>query len=85
MLTVLTGPGEHRLKGGKLLSRRQAEGASAKHGGRKAIHDRLCLDVSVSVHFVAAPAADQANDVAVDTGAEEGHGAAGPSGTDRHV
>ena len=63
---------------GKLSRRAELEGAAAEHGGGQAGHNRLSLHVQVAVHFVGPPAADEADAVAVDAGAQERHGAAGP-------
>jgi hypothetical protein len=41
--------------------------------------------VQVPVHFVGPPAADEANAIAVDAGAQERHGAAGSRGPHRHI
>ena len=62
------------------LSRGQPEGAAAEHGGGDASHDRLGLDVKISVKLVGAPAADEADPVPVDSGTEKGHGATRPGG-----
>ena len=59
-------------QGGK-LGRGETKGAAAKHGGSEAVHDRLDLDVEVTIHLVRAPPAEQSDPVAVNTGAEEGH------------
>ena len=64
---------------------RQAEGTAAQHGGRKAGHDWLCLDVEVAVHFVRPPAAQQTDAIAIDARAKEGHGTAGAGGAYRHI
>ena len=39
----------------------------------------------ITVHFIGSPATDQTDAVAVDAGAQEGHGAAGPSGANVDV
>ena len=49
--------------------------AALQHEAGKTAHDRLCLEVQVPHHDVRLPAAKEANDVAIDGGAEEGHGA----------
>ena len=50
------------------------------HAAGEVSHDGFILDVKVAKHLVAAPLAQEANDVAVHTGAEESHG---PGGTKR--
>jgi hypothetical protein len=57
----------------------EAAVAAMEHGRSNAIHDRLCLDVEVSVELVGAPPADEADAVAIDPRTHEGHGAAGAS------
>ena len=61
------------------LYREESEGTAAKHGCSEAGHDGLRLYVKIPIHLVGTPATDEANAVAVDAGAEEGHGAASPS------
>ena len=68
-----------------MLGRREAEIAASEHGGREAVHDRVSLNVKVTEHFVGFPTSDHAEDVAIDAGAQKGHGAAGPGGADGHV
>ena len=58
------------------LPRRKLECAAAQHGGGDAGHEGLRLEVMITKHFVGAPAADHTDAVAVDSGAEESHGAA---------
>ena len=65
--------------------RGETEGAAAKHGGGEACHDGLGLNVKISIHFVGAPAPDEADAVTVGAGAEKGHGAAGARGPDGDV
>ena len=50
-----------------------------EHGGGDAVHDWLRLNVEVPVELIRAPPVDEANAVAINPGAHEGHGAAGPS------
>jgi hypothetical protein len=50
------------------------------HAAGEVSHDGFSLDVKVAKHLVAAPSAQEANDVAVNAGAEESHG---PGGTKR--
>ncbi len=64
--------------GKKVLSGRHLVGPAAQHRCRDAGHNRMRLDVEVSVEFVGAPAADHANAVLADASAKEGHGAARP-------
>ena len=74
-------------QGGKCSGRAgEAEGATAKHGGsEEACHDGLGLNVKISIHFVGAPAPDEADAVTIYPGAEKGHGAAGARGPDGDV
>ena len=57
-----------------VLVRREAEHATLEHEGGEIPHDRLGLKVEVAKHFVGAPAAQKADAVSVDVGAEESHG-----------
>jgi hypothetical protein len=41
--------------------------------------------MKVAEHFIGPPLPDHAEAIAVDAGAEEGHGAAGPGGWDRDI
>ena len=59
--------------------------ATTEHGGGHPRHDRLGLDVQVPVHLVGAPAANEADAVAVDAGTQHGHGTTGTGGTGRDV
>ena len=61
------------------------EGPVEKHSGRKIAHDRFCLDVKVSEHLVRAPAAQELNDVCVNLGTEESHGARCAERSSRNV
>ena len=58
------------------LARRKLEGTAVEHGGGNTIHNGLRLDVKIAavVELVRAPPPDQADSIAVDTSAEEGHG-----------
>ena len=91
-MTLHWNPGGQRQKGWepeagweKSLSRREAEVATPKHGGREAVHDRLRLDVQVPKHFVRPPTANHSKAVAVNPGAEQSHRATRSSGTDGDV
>ena len=44
-------------------------GAVGNHEGRDISHDRLCLNVEISEHFIRAPASKETDDVTVDLGA----------------
>ena len=67
------------------LGRGETEGAAAKHGGGETGHHWLRLDVEVAIHLVRAPATDQANAIAINAGAHEGHRTASASGAGRDV
>ena len=41
-----------------------------EHACREATHGRFGLDVEVSKHFIAAPPADQADDIGINVGAQ---------------
>ena len=76
--------------GGKLerrdrLVRDKSEGTTDKHETTEVIHNRSSLEVKVAKHFVGAPATEQANDVGIDVGAEEGVGAGGTEATGRYI
>ena len=58
----------------------QREGAMVEHAGREITHDRGGLDGEVAKHLIGAPAAKKADDVGVNLGAKEGHGARGAKG-----
>jgi hypothetical protein len=61
--------------------RKENEGSMFEHACREATHGRFGLDVEVSKHFIAAPPADQADDIGINVGAQEGHSTGGPKGT----
>jgi len=65
---------------GDLVVRVKREVASRQHAGGEISHDRLGLEMKVAQHFIAAPAAEEADHVGVDMGAEEGHSAGGSKG-----
>ena len=64
-------------RGWDKLAREESEGTAREHLGGEIVHDRLGLDMQISQHLVGAPAPDEADGVAVDMGAEKGHGARG--------
>jgi hypothetical protein len=66
--------GRQGRKGREKLSRGQAEGAASEHGGGEPGHDRLSLDVKISVEFVGPPASNHADAFAGDAGTQKGHG-----------
>ena len=68
-----------RQKGG----RRGGPVGAMEHGGGKARHGWLGVDMKVPVHLIGSPAADETNPVAIHTRAEEGRGSAGPGGAGR--
>ena len=64
----------------------KAKRAAAKHGSRKACHDRLGLYGEISEEFVGTPTADKLDAVSTnDASAEQGHGASSPGGAGRDV
>ena len=58
-------------KGGHHLIWEEAEIAALEHAGSEVRHDRSCLEVEVSEHFVGSPLPKEAYDVRVDFGTEE--------------
>ena len=62
--------------GGERLVREQGEGAVLHHGSGQIRGVRQGLDMEVTEHFVRAPATHQPDDVGVDPGTEQCHGAA---------
>lgn len=62
----------------------QGEIASREHRFGEVFHDRRCLKVKVSEHFVGSPASEESNDVCVHFGAKEsiGSGSAKAAGGD---
>ena len=56
-------------------ARGQCEVAVVDHSARKAAHDGNGLGMEVSEHGVGAPAPDQADDIGIDAGRQECHGA----------
>ena len=63
-------------KGG--LSGLEAKGTVMQHRGRNAGHGGPRLAVKIAVEFIRAPPPDQANTIAINTGAQQGHGAPPP-------
>ena len=63
------------LECGDFLVWYQSEGTALEHALREASEHRAHLSVEVAQHFIGAPAADEADDVSIDAGAEEGIGA----------
>jgi hypothetical protein len=63
--------------GGYILSRDEGVLAAVDHFlGQATTHDGLGLEVEVLEHFIRAPAANEANAIRVNKGAEKGHGPA---------
>ena len=65
-------------KDGDCLVGQESKGAALEHAGREIPHHRFSLHVEVAQHFVRAPATEQTNDITVDMGTKESHGARGP-------
>ena len=59
--------------------------AAAEHCGGDAGHDRLGLHVQVAIHLVRLPTSNEADPIAVDARAEEGHRPSGACGPCRDV
>ena len=76
---------EQASEDGDVLTGEKGEGTATKHAGREIAHDRLCLDMEVSQHFIGAPAAEELNDVGINLGAQQGHGAGGTEGASRDM
>ena len=70
---------------GKELSRSHLVGATAQHSSGEAVHDRLGLDVKVSIKLVGSPATDHSDALATNTRAEECHGAPSSGRSGGHV
>jgi hypothetical protein len=52
----------------------QTEITGGEHAVSEGTHEGVCLQMKIAKHFVGAPATDnKANDVGIDTSAEEGH------------
>ena len=64
-------------EGGHLLVGDEGEAAAAEHAAGETTEDWAHLCVQITKHFVEAPAADEADDVGIDTGTEESIGARG--------
>jgi hypothetical protein len=69
--------GGKEIGGGRELVGRGAEGVVAVQNHRlgMVMHDGECRDVKVSEHGVRLPAADELNEVLVDSGNQKGNGA----------
>ena len=72
-------------KGGMMVVGHETVVAATKHGGGHSRHDRLGLNVQVPIHLVGAPAANEPDAIAIDAGAQHGHGATGAGGAGRDV
>ena len=77
------------LEGGlvdKIASLREGlEVAMCVHGAGGVLNDGNCLHMQVAEHGIALPPAEQADEVAVDMGHDECHGAGGAHGLDGDV
>ena len=62
---------------GEVGARQQGEVAVGEHGAGKVMDEGQGLSVEVTKHGVGFPSANEADDIAVDAAAEEGHGTAG--------
>ena len=62
--------------GGEGLVRKQGERAMFDHGGRQICDMRQGLGMEVAQHFVGAPATHQPDNIGIDPGAKQRHGAA---------
>ena len=51
-----------------------------EHEPGEVAHDRLGLKVEVPEHFIRAPAANESDDVGINSGEKEGHGTTHPKG-----
>jgi len=63
-----------RVQERSVLSRDQGVLSPLQHEASEVAHDGVGLKVQVAEHFVGTPAADEADDVRVNLGEEEGHG-----------
>ncbi|CAJ1953577.1 unnamed protein product [Cylindrotheca closterium] len=59
--------------------------AALKHHGGEALHNWLGLDMEVAKHGVTFPASNELDGVAIDVGAEKGHGTARTKGAGANV
>ena len=59
------------------MVREEAEVAMIEHAASELAHDRFGLDLEVAEHLIGAPSSEQADDVGVNFGTEEGHCAGG--------
>jgi hypothetical protein len=65
--------------------RESLEMALHVHGTSKVLDDRDSLDVQIAEHGVTLPSAQQADEIIVDVGSDEGHGISGVEGLDGDV
>ena len=61
---------------GDVRTRDEVGVTALQHEAGEVAHDRLRLEMEVAKHFIGPPAANQADDIGVNTGNKEGHGAA---------
>ena len=69
------------LEGGYFLIWNEGEGPAREHALRETTEERAYLRMQVAQHFIGAPAADEAYDISVNAGAEEGIGSRGSEAT----
>jgi len=73
----------HRSKHG--LIRMESIVTAGKHLATEALHDGLGLQMKIPKHRVALPAANELDGIRINRRIKEGHGAAGPQGSNADI